>query len=212
MRAAIIGLYNSGSSVLSEIVEKLGFEIGRPLWPQSFESRSLRVRLVQWWNEPTLGENIPMQDRWVNWWNEPTLGEKIPLAERLAFLGWWIERHEARNPLVCAKHPLLCLSGFDLLEAWGDDIKLIRASRPLVDSIAGLSRRGWFFKPEVMQRTLYANAEIFFDGRDHIGIEYDDLVFEPQVQIDRLIKYLGITPTESQRINAIGAVRRKSEE
>ena len=128
MRAAIIGLFNSGSSVISQIVECLGAEIGRPLWEEHFESRSLRSALVEWWCEPRLVEQVRQEDR-------------------ITFLQWWAEYYESLKPVVCAKHPLLCLSARDLDVAWGSDYREIRSSRPLQKSIERLTARGWYRDP-----------------------------------------------------------------
>ena len=191
MKVAIIGLYNSGSSVLSAIMEQLGFNIGRPLWEPHFESRSLRAQLIDWWAEPGLVEQVGPE-------------------HRIPFLRWWADHHASSNPegMVCAKHPLLCLSAYDLEEAWGADLKIIRAARPFDESLAGLERRHWFREPAQMQRTLDAAAGRFFSMRDHHEIDYRDLTADPAGQVERLVSFLGIQPSAERMTNAAGLVRR----
>jgi hypothetical protein len=70
-------------------------EPGRPLWGDHFESARLREELI-------------------SWWEEPNLVSVVPLEVRVAYLRLWAEYHEKSRSLVCAKHPLLCLSAPDL--------------------------------------------------------------------------------------------------
>ena len=173
MRAAIIGLYNSGSSVLSRIVEDLGADIGRPLWHSHFESKNLAKKLRAWWSEPELVET-------VGW------------ESRVEYLRLWAQYHEASSDLVCAKHPLLCLSAEDLDRAWGPEFKAIRASRPFETSVRQLEKRDWFEEPEIIQRTLFDACEKYFRNRKHpaIEIEYDDLLEDPLGTVERISFFL----------------------
>jgi hypothetical protein len=188
MRVAIIGLFNSGSSILSCILEQLGFEIGRPLWGTYFESRSLRAQLVDWWHEPELIEEVARE-------------------HRVPFLKWWVEHHESKNPLVCAKHPLLCLSAFDIEEAWGPNYKVIRAARPLEESIAGLAKRGWYRNPRRMQEILHAAAEKFFAQKRHHPVSYSNLLANPREQICALLDFLEIERTDAEIGGAAALIR-----
>lgn len=190
MRAAIIGLYNSGSSVLSRIVENLGAEIGRPLWESHYESKILKEALAEWWAVPRLEEQVAKESR-------------------MEFLKWWAEYHESRNPVVCAKHPLLCLSAFDLDRAWGEDYKAIRASRPLAKSIERLKLRGWYEEPERMQRRLYQSCEQYFENKEHLSIEYDDLLSDPVGETRRIAEYLGLDSSDDNVSQAASVVRTK---
>lgn len=188
MRAAILGLYNSGSSVISEIAERLGADIGRPLWGPFFESYKLKQKLVSWWNEPALVESIPR-------------------ADRIAYLKLWANYHEASSKVVCAKHPLLCLSAQDLEIAWGHDYKAIRAFRPLETSIERLQARGWFAEPERMQKTLFRACEEYFDRKEHLVIEYEDLLANPQENTLRIAEYLCLDTSDERIAKAAAAVR-----
>ena len=189
MRVAVIGLFNSGSSVLASILERLGFELGRPLWEPHFESRSLRAQLVDWWREPALVEDVARE-------------------HRLPFLRWWVEQQEARNPLVCAKHPLLCLSAADLDAAWGPDYRAIRAARPLPDAIAGLARRGWFPEPERMQQRLHFAAQRYLADKAHHAVDYDRLLADPEHEIRALLDWLELERPAAEVAAAAALVRR----
>ena len=170
MRAAIIGLYNSGSSVLSQIAEDLGADIGRPLWLKHYESLNLKNKLREWWSEPELVE-------------------KTGAATRIEYLQLWAEYHESSSEFVCAKHPLLSLSARDLDKAWGPGYKAIRASRPLDASIRQLTKRGWFSEPERVQRTLHAACEEYFQNKEHLAVDYDELLVDPVGSVERLVDF-----------------------
>lgn len=194
MKAAIIGLFNSGSSVLAHITETLGFNLGPPLWLPHFESQSLRSHLV-------------------NWWSEPELTELVPQDQRIPVLQQWLAHYSAQSGMVCAKHPLLCLSANDLPLAWGNDVKYIRAYRDLDESIAKLDARGWFksqadpFPARRIQTTLWRSAEEFFATQDHLHVDFNDLIADPRREIERLIEYLGIFPTDDQMACSVALVR-----
>jgi hypothetical protein len=169
-------------------MRELGFEIGNPLWGKHFESQSLQTHLSQWWSEPDLIECVKRE-------------------QRVLFFTEWAEHHEANTSLVCAKHPLLCLSGFDLEEAWGPNYKVIRAARPLEESIAGLTKRGWFDEPRRIQKTLHVASEKFFAVKSHFVSNYADLLADPQKQIGDLLEFLEIDRSGEQLIRAANLVR-----
>jgi predicted O-methyltransferase YrrM len=176
---AIIGTYDSGSSLLSSIFECLGFEIGRPGWCDFFESASLRQMLLGAFDELKMAP-------------EPAAAGLVGQLRR-----WQVEaaRH---GPAIAAKHPLLGLCLPELVEAWGTELRFIRALRPLEDSIRGLTRRGWFPEPEKMQRILQREIEGFFQtGHPFVGVNYEKVLTAPEFEIERLADELGIKVTES---------------
>ena len=183
MRAAIIGLYNSGSSVLSQIVEALGAEIGHPLWDNHFESLRLKEELRRWWRPPLLLESAPRN-------------------ERVDYLRRWAEELEGNGAhAVCAKHPMLCLSAADLDEAWGDDYKAIRAARPLEKSIERLVRRRWFdgtaATAERLQRALWDASEEYFARKEHLAVDHEELRAEPLAKVREIADYLELECEEN---------------
>lgn len=189
MRAAILGTFNSGSSLLSQIVEVLGADIGRPLWGYHYESLSMRVLLAAWFQEPSCQARVDQ-------------------AGRIPFFKAWAEHHEASTGLVCLKHPLLCLCAEDLDIAWGKNYKVIRAHRPLQVSIEKLQARGWFAgHEERMQTTLYEACEQYLTSKDHLNVEYDQILQNPLLQIQRIADYLEVSYTASTLVRAIACVR-----
>tara|TARA_R110000803_G_C11850125_1_gene305767 strand:- start:103 stop:681 length:579 start_codon:yes stop_codon:yes gene_type:complete len=188
MPAAIIGLYNSGSSLISQIVEKLGADIGRPLWDQHFESAKLKNKLSEWWNAPSLQESSNQ-------------------SERIAYLKLWAAYHEESSRVVCAKHPLLCLSAPDLDKAWGSEYKAIRASRPLQKSIERLAARNWFSEPDRMQRVLHAASEDYFSRKTHFCVEYEELLLNPVAKTQQIAEFLDLNCSDEKIRKAASVVK-----
>ena len=173
--------------------------MGAPLWGTSLESRLLRAQLVDWWNEP----------RRFSPAEQSNIHESVAKEHRIPFLRWWAEHYQSNNPLICAKHPLLCLSAFDLVEAWGNDIRIIRVARPLEQSIAGLTKRQWFRDPTSVQTTLYDAAERFCSSHAHHLVDYNCLVHHPEEQIVRLLDYLELSRSQTEIDIAANLVRRE---
>jgi len=195
MPAAIIGLFNSGSSILAKIVSTLGWNLGPPYWGDHYESQSLRLKLVRWWNEPHMEETVIQQ-------------------ERIDYLRQWLSQTSLQGTPVCAKHPLLCLSAHDLPIAWGTDVKYIRAYRDLDVSIARLAKRGWFrteeepHPAERIQTTLWEASERFFAAHDHLKCDYTSLLTDPRREVERLAGYLGAPLTDEQFAQLVGLIKR----
>lgn len=186
----IVGTYDSGSSLVSSIVECFGYEIGRPGWHDFFESASLRNILTAAIDEPRL--------------------QPKPAATALVQkLRQWRANTARTNPAVAAKHPLLGLCLPEILEAWGPDVRFIRAMRPLEDSIRGLARRGWFSEPERMQRILDQEIRGFFDeGHPFVAVDYRDVVAAPESEVWKLATELGIEVTPATMERAVALVQR----
>ena len=189
---AIIGTYDSGSSLLSSILECLGYDIGRPGWCDFFESASLRRLLLAAFDEPRMLA-------------KPAAAG---LVERLRR---WHSETARSGPAIAAKHPLLGLCLPELVEAWGPELRFIRALRPLEDSVRGLNRRGWFPEPEKMQRLLSREIEAFFEtGHPYVAVDFEGILTAPKFEIQRLAEELGIEVTEATIERASALVDRRA--
>jgi hypothetical protein len=198
-RVAVLGLYNSGSTVLAGMMHRLGLNMGAPFFASSdddadnnyYEPRDLSARLRRWWREP-----------------EMVAAE--PRAARVAYLSQWAERTESlRAGSACAKHPLLSLSAPDLVSAWGSDTAFVWAYRPLEESVRGLVRRGWFRGHEGdAQRALWDALHAFESDHGHVTrIAFADVHAERQATVDALLHVARAHATPEQRAAAIAFVR-----
>ncbi|HEY7904499.1 MAG TPA: hypothetical protein VIH36_13660 [Casimicrobiaceae bacterium] len=190
-RIAVLGLYRSGSSAVAGALHYLGVDMGRPYWLDHFESARLAKRLRRWWHEPELEE-------------------RYPRTERVRKLGDWIAFLEAGGGAhVGAKHPLLSLCGDDLVEAWGPAVRFIWTYRPLDESIASIRRTHWWPEPhgEELQRRLWAPVNQFFARREHLRIDFADMLADPAREIQRMVDYLGLAPDAAQFAAALASIR-----
>jgi hypothetical protein len=193
-RIAVLGLYRSGSSAAAGVLHHLGVEMGAPYWMDNYESARLARRLRRWWHEPELEE-------------------RFPPAERVRKLRDWISFLETgRATHVGAKHPLLSLCGADLAEAWGPAVRFIWTWRPLDASIASIRRTGWWPEPtgENLQRRLWDEVNRFFAGREHLRVDFSDMLGDPAREIRRIADYVDLRPDDDRFAAALASIRPES--
>ncbi|MEX2173731.1 MAG: glycosyltransferase [Pirellulaceae bacterium] len=189
---AVLGLYGSGSTATANVLNCLGVNLGREFFRNYFEAAWLAEQLRGWWEEPNLLERVSRQQRVTTLAN------------------WLRDRESEGHAYLGAKHPLLSLCGPDLQVAWGPRTRFIWTWRPLAESIASLQRRGWWpGKEETVQTRLWNALEAFFASQEHLRIEFASLLGDPQREVDRLIDFLGLQPTQAQRAAAARAVKRR---
>ena len=182
-RIAVLGVYRSGSTAVAGALHHLGVDMGPPFFEGFYESAGLSKQLRKWWDEPRLVERVGQ-------------------AKRVRVLEQWIKEREAVGTLwVGMKHPLLSLCGEDLVQAWGPETRFIRCCRPLEDSIDSLKRLGRSVDGAFLQGTLMAALDRFFAGREHLAIEFADLMSNPRREVERLMEYLNLT-ADAARIEA----------
>jgi hypothetical protein len=182
-RIAVLGVYRSGSTAVAGALHHWGVDMGPPFFEGFYESAGLSEQLRRWWDEPRLRE-------------------KVSQAKRIRVLAQWIqERERGGARWVGLKHPLLSLCGEDLLQAWGPETRFIRCCRPLEDSINSLRRLGRKVDGAFLQGTLMAALDRFLAGREHLAVEFADLMSNPRREVLRLMDYLQIT-ADPERIEA----------
>ena len=221
-RVAVLGLFRSGSTAAAGALHHLGVNMGPPYWQTHYEPDDLSRWLRSWWNEPrrnhapSAGERAAalLRGERAVWLNEPRLKEAAPAAERIAALRSWIEEREhAGAACTGAKHPLLCLSAHDLVEAWGGATRFIWTHRPLENSVRSLVSLRWFpGKEDEMQGTLWRAAAQFFEHQPHLRVEFRAMMADPSREIDRIVEYLGLQPDPAQIAAAIQYIHPKTRE
>lgn len=189
MKIAVLGLFNSGSTIIAGVLDKLGVNMGQPYWYNHYESLVLKNHLVKWWNEPELTERVSREHRIYE------------------FRKWLRAQESQDSAAIGVKHPFLCLSGDELKEAWGEDTRFIWAHRPLEDSIERLVKRQWYGDPVILQTNLWRPLKEFFSTTAHLKIEYMAMRRDSRGEIDRIIDYLCLSTTDEQKDDAVGFVR-----
>jgi FkbM family methyltransferase len=190
-RVAVLGLYSSGSTATATVLHRLGVKLGHRFFADYYEPLWLSEQLRKWWHEPDLKEVVPREHR-----------------VRI-FSNWMKELQRDGHFCVGAKHPLLTLCGPDLIEAWGPETKFIWTSRPLDESIRSLKRRGWWpGREEALQTQLWTAAKSFFESQPHLRIEFENLLREPQREVNRIIEFLELHPSPSDLDSAVSSIWR----
>jgi hypothetical protein len=192
-RVAVLGLYSSGSTAVAGCLHHLGVVMGHQFWGNYYEPAWLSAQLRAWWDEPRLVE-------------------RVGRADRVRVLREWVEGLERTAAWVGAKHPLLCLCGPDLVEAWGADVRFVWAYRPLENSIRSLERRGWWPDAGAVQRRLWHAVTEFLADREHLRVEFADLMDDPARQVRRVADFLGLEPSAEQVAAAVASIRPTSTE
>ena len=202
---AVIGLHRSGSSCLAGILHKLGVHMGNQLGgydPRGgFEAAGL-ARICE--------RAYPF----------PSTKLAIPREQLLRDLRAWItdRRREAaaKKTIAGGKYPHLCAMGDELREICGDGLRVIHIDRPIEESIQSLKKRsakesGWLRttdeQAETVQHWLLEHKKAFLGGKvEHLAISFSDLMESPCSEVERLCRFLGLKPTETQLDSALAHV------
>src|SRR5580704_490293 len=100
-RIVVLGLYNSGSTLLAGMFHAMGVNMGAPFWANSQEGHA-----ENYYESEQLARHVR------SWWSEPLAQEQVRMEVRVQFLRCWASLQEFAHPgPLCAKHPLLSLSG-----------------------------------------------------------------------------------------------------
>jgi len=193
----VIGLHSSGSSCIAGVLHKLGVSMGQRLGGHKgknpkggFEAQGLARLCETAYPFPTLVRKIP------------TKAVVNGLRKHIQFNAAHVTRNGGR--IHGGKYPHLCLMGPELARAH-DDLLIVHINRPLDESIASLQERAADKHDadtiDKLQRILWAKKHELlatFPADRQIAIEYEDLLGDTVRQVDRLIAFLKIEPTDEQ--------------
>jgi len=200
---AVVGLHSSGSSCLAGVLHHLGVHLGNKLigYYGNDPDKSCGFEAVQL--AKICEDAIPFPS--------------TKYAQKRGTIYWrlfrWInqKRREAhaRQTIAGGKYPMLCRLGDQLRSVCGDKLKLIAIDRPIEESIQSLIRRC----PKRNPANLRAHQEWLDTGKtdllaqvDHLRVNYADLLSDPNAQIQRILDYLDLKPTDDQRQRAANYV------
>lgn len=202
---AVLGLHRSGSSALAGVLHKLGVHMGDRLGgfekTGGFEAVGLSRLCEKAYPFPDT--ELKIEPGWLRY----QLSGHIRHVQRSA---------KAKGLIAGGKYPHLCAMGEDLQAVCGQGLKVIHIDRPLDESIASLITRskkstGWLRanpkQAETVQRWLWESKGQFLKKCPHLHIDYDQLLEDPSGVIQRIIEYLGISPSQRQRTAAIEHIR-----
>lgn len=195
--AIVLGLHNSGSTVIARMLHELGVYFGDDLgagpWGVAYE-------------EPTLRNLCEEAVRF------PFVGDAPGHAWACERLQKWIETHRYRgggSPMVGIKFPLLCRVLPQLNSLPHNNLRIINCNRDLEKSIAGLQRRMRDAYPQSMladhQRFLHDAKQNFLATTTFpiLDVDFNELVHAPQHHLHELAAFLNLPIPDDARTEAI---------
>jgi hypothetical protein len=80
------------------------------------------------------------------------------------------------------------------------------------ESIASIQRTDWWWakpKGETVQRRLWDAVNRFFAGREHLRVDFSDMLADPAREIRRIAGYLDLAPDDDRFAAALASIRPK---
>lgn len=202
--AAVMGMYRGGTSCTAGILWHLGACMGVNL--RGRDAKNSRGYFEPLWLSNQLRGLI----------RERTLEASFVEDERVEVLTKWLSDVrsfvKSDRVVIGAKHPLLSVMGPELDRAWGHSLHVIAVDRDLDDIIESLRRSGFPWVQHVADCRSYVERfmsirDAYLEGRDHLRLRYEELLRDPRRQVERIIDYLGCTPTAQQVEQAVAFVQ-----
>lgn len=179
---AVIGTPRAGTSCTAGLIHMLGVSMGTKLRPA-------RPR-----NPKGFFEDIPLRQ-------VCSLRKGPKRIKR--FRAWAVAR--AAEGIVGAKDGKLCKQIPQIVKAWSK-LKVVAVDRPISEVVDSMQKAGSFKRMnrqrmESMARdwTACRDADLSRLKVDCLRVNFRDVVNDTQVVIDRIVEFLGISPTAEQR-------------
>lgn len=200
----VVGLHRSGSSLLAGMLHTMGVHMGNKFvgceFNGGYEAQTFARLCEQMMPFPATEFKLGV-DEFTN-----------------RFRRWAIARSKeakSRKRIAGCKYPHSCAFAPLIKDAVGDSLVVVHIDRPLEKSIASLIRRDGKRKPhaelENLQRFLYRKKRDFLDSHPHITIQYEDVLENPILEMQKLVEYLPISPTPKQIAKACALVNRSKQ-
>lgn len=190
----VVGLHRSGSSLVGRILHELGVHMGNTL--VGYEAKNGVASEAQ--------ELARLCERAYPY---PSTKMRVH-PERLEhdMRRFWTRMHREatrREQHYGGKYPQMGAMG-DLLRKIVPDAKPIYCSRPLEQSINSMAARTKNLRAaNEHQRWLEGQLRKYLDSVEHHTVEYDELLLNPEREVDRIIEWCGLNPKPSERRKAI---------
>jgi hypothetical protein len=145
---------------------------------------------------------------------EPWLVEDVFAEDRIALLRRWAGDRcfdlRGKSGFAGGKHPILCLLGADLMQAWNDP-KFIVVDRPVEESIRSAIKANWGWPEPAIRYAL----NLLVDAREeflekysprHLRVSFHRTLLQPARIVDEICEFLGLNPAAKAREQAIAFV------
>lgn len=198
---AVIGLHSSGSSCLAGVIYHLGVYFGENLGGYYGTDPNTSCGFEEYGLVEVCVRSVPFES--------PTMLVSPDEAED--DLRRWIRKQQQKafqlGTIAGGKYPELILLREQCKAICGDSLLLVVSERPLDESVRSLIRRD----PKRPLDRIIEQQQRLWEGKEHfktmvnnhLEVHYEDLLNDPQTQVERIIGYLGIEPTKEQIEKAI---------
>lgn len=196
---AVVGPFRGGTSCVAGVLHKLGISMGHRFKPAAkanptgfFEAQWLAQICRRCYKEPRMEAQGDFH------WRARMLGK------------WAYERKLKQSKLHGGKHPSFCMLVPELVSGWRN-VKFIRVTRPIEESVASLKRLNWWppgVADEVIPRMVAKRDEDLTD-LDYHTVSYHSLMQEPEVEVRVLLKYLAVDSHPAQIEDAVSFVEKR---
>ncbi|HEY1601636.1 MAG TPA: glycosyltransferase family 25 protein [Pirellulales bacterium] len=195
---AVVGPYCSGTSCVAGMLHHAGISMGSAFAPNTagdpfgcHEAEGLGLLCRAMYREPWLAEDSCREDR-------------TALLRKWA--GERCNQLRGHSRFAGGNHPINCLLGPELLEAWNRPFFLV-VDRAVEDSIESVMRADWNWPREAVHSILphmveKRDAFLREFSPPHMRISYESLVARPDLELDRICRALHYSPSDHQRRKA----------
>ena len=192
---AVLGPYSGGTSAVAGLLHHLGVSMG-----SKFEKPD-RI------NARGNFEAVGLASLCRRSFTEPWLAESLSRIQRTRLLQLWASdrceelRENGMQLPIGGKHPLLCLMGTELDDAWNEPaIVVVERDRDAI--VNSLAKRNWGWPIDAIcsltDQLLLARATYLMSlGRVWLRIDYEDLIQSPMRAATTLCDFLALSPSQS---------------
>jgi hypothetical protein len=189
---AVLGSNRSGSSCVAGVLHLLGVSMGE------------RFQKPDKANPKGYFEALGLK---------PIVRKRQSSRARVQELRKWRDTRARTNPTIFGgKYYQMCHIVSDLAKAW-PGMKVIATDRPVAEILASIERAG--FRKQIPMSRRESRVRRLIADRDRdlaalkiptLRVAFSELVLSPMEVIDKIVEFLGISPTEQQRADAAAFV------
>lgn len=200
----VLGMHRSGTSAMTGILEKLGYDLGGELLPNASDNTKgffENVRVKEY-NDILLDNNKSRYDD-TRYAVTVKKEKTAAYAKKAAKI---LKEDFTSGSDIAIKDPRLCLTfpvWAEALKKTGTEIKIILIYRNPLEVAESLKKRNGFS----LEKSLHLWSKYFFHselqsrGYDRIFISFDRLIDNMEESLKEISSFLGIGDTDEKKLN-----------
>lgn len=199
---AVMGAFGSGTSCLSGLLSHLGISMGKP-------REDTPPHLFCSFQDVYLGHICRLA------YIEPWLMEGCSYVDRTNHLRHWAgiqcQRNRSQSRFFGGKHPIMCLLGPELIDAWKDPF-FICIDRPAVDCYNTTLHSRWGWHPHAIQHAIdfqLRTRENFLSEYSprFLRVSFKRMMQCPENTIQEICEFIGYQPDKSQYEQSLSFIK-----